>query len=241
MRIGLVASETSHATRTTREARPVTRRALRFLPVLELKIVSVIHRVCRIGPVGGMGKRLMAFEAGDSAGPACVEFGVARHTFIEFILHLLQDLPVKCRGGCIVPTLFMHLKLSRHGSREILLEIAAGTQKRDTQENGNAGYDGEESNFSHGLSSLVAVTAESNSTQTVRACIRVGMAGVTHSTGVTVPIPFLTRHKASRVRPRIGSLNPVRIHVARDAGRVGTLRIMAGGTTFDVASCERSV
>jgi hypothetical protein len=72
MRIGLMARETGDAARAAREAPPVTRGALCRLPVFQFQIIPMIHRVRRIDPVGGVGKRLMAFEARDSTGAARV-------------------------------------------------------------------------------------------------------------------------------------------------------------------------
>jgi hypothetical protein len=188
-----------------------------------------------------VGKRLVTFEARNSAGAARIELGVTVDAFIEIVLHLFQDLPVERRGACVIPSLLMHLKLSRHSSREILLEITAGTQERAAQQNGDAAYDGEESFVSHNLSSLMTVTAESKSTHTIRAGIPVGMARVADGAGIAVPIPVLARHESSRMRLRVCPLDAVRIHVTCDAGRIGPLRIMAGGAALDVAPCERCV
>ena len=121
-----MARETGDAARAARQAPPVTRGALCLLPVLQFQIIPMIHRVRRIGPVGGVGKRLMAFEARDSTGAARVELGVACNAFVEIVLHLFQDPSMETRRGRVVPSLFVDLKLGRHRSREILLEVATG-------------------------------------------------------------------------------------------------------------------
>ena len=66
--------------------------------------------------------------------------------------------------------------------------------------------------------------------------IGIRMTDIARCTGVCMPGAMVSGHKAPFMRPGVRPFDSIRIHMTRDASRIGALRVVAGCTTFDIPS-----
>jgi hypothetical protein len=82
----------------------------------------------------------------------------------------------------------------------------------------------------------MTIATELLSFDTADTSIGVCMANVARGTRIGVPRAMITRHESQPVRAGVCALYAIRIHVARDAGRIGSLTVMTRCTALDVPS-----
>ena len=71
--------------------------------------------------------------------------------------------------------------------------------------------------------------------------IGIRMTDIARCTGVCMPGAMVSGHKAPFMRPGVRPFDSIRIHMTRDASRIGALRVVAGCTAFDIPSGQLSM
>ena len=84
----------------------------------------------------------------------------------------------------------------------------------------------------------MTIATELLSFDTADTSIGVCMANIARGTRIGVPRAMITRHESRLVCAGVCSLDAIRIHVARDAGRIGPLSVVTRCAAFNVPPCE---
>lgn len=83
---------------------------------------------------------------------------------------------------------------------------------------------------------LMAVSAEACTLHTPDTGVGIAVAREAIGPGIAVPVAVHIGHEPADVRLRIRTFEPVGIHMAGDARRIGALSVMTGSAGFHIAS-----